>query len=79
MIDGVISSREVFHHWLLIARLFGVRSLARCVVATARRERTTFLAVLAGPREGLFAKGSITTDRRQLTGKSPQGGMEAAT
>jgi hypothetical protein len=51
MIDGVISSREILHQPALIARLFGMRVLARCLLAIVRREQTTFLALLCRPHE----------------------------
>jgi hypothetical protein len=52
MIDGIIKSREVLRHPVLIARLFGVPFLGRCLVGIARRDHTTFLSLLSASNSG---------------------------
>jgi len=42
---GVITTRDVAAHSLLILREFGLGCLFRCVRAVLSRERTTFLDV----------------------------------
>jgi hypothetical protein len=42
-IQGVVTSREVIRHPLLIISCFGFAAYARCCRALLSRERTTFL------------------------------------
>ena len=42
---GIITFRHVAAHPLLVARAFGPRVLARCLLAVLLRRRATFLAL----------------------------------
>lgn len=48
---GVVTTRRLFTHGLLICRLFGVRAYLRCLRAVLAGRRVTFLelAVSSGP------------------------------
>jgi hypothetical protein len=46
VMQGVITSRDVFRHAFTIVHLWGPGFLARCLLALARHRPTTFLDVL---------------------------------
>ena len=46
VMQGVITSRDVFRHAFTIVHLWGPGFLARCLIALARHRPTTFLDVL---------------------------------
>jgi hypothetical protein len=48
MVCGVITGKHVLLHAPSIVVGFGVRTWLRCCAAVVRRERTTFLACVAG-------------------------------
>jgi hypothetical protein len=47
MIQGLITTRHVFRHSLLIISEFGLPTFLRCVRAVVGRQPTTFLALVA--------------------------------
>jgi hypothetical protein len=48
-IHGVITSKEVFRHGVVIVREFGPVAYLRCCVAVLLRRRTTFLNCVCEP------------------------------
>jgi hypothetical protein len=46
--QGVITSKDVLRHSLLIVREFGPRAYLRCLRAALSHRRSTFLGVLYG-------------------------------
>ena len=49
MVVGVITGREIVSQWIVIEREFGWLFLARCLLAVATREPTTFVGLVMAP------------------------------